>query len=151
VRKFNTRHKLLVAGGAASLLLLTLVLLPKFGIDLPGILKSPQGFLRAQLVNTGRWAGKGVARWDSFGENYRIKARRPETESLKEQAQKLNEKYGVKVDYPTSTKVGSWRWGYVEGYNLTTIRALDDKFQRDVAREFFLTQRADAPSKAGNR
>jgi hypothetical protein len=151
VRKFNARHKLLFTGGAMSLFLLTLALLPKFGIDLPGILKSPRSFLRSQLTNTGVWAGKGVARWDSFRENYRIKARRPETEFLKEQAQKLNGKYGVKVDYPTSTKVGSWRWGYVQGYNLIAIRALDDKFQRDVAKEFFLTQRADAPSKAGNR
>ncbi len=151
MRKFNTRHKLLIAGGAVSLLLLTLTLLPKFGIDLPGILKSPRGLLRAPLTNAGSWAGKRVAWWDSFRENYRIKARRPETESLKEQAQKLNEKYGVKVDYPTSTKIGSWRWGYVQGYNLIAIRALDDKFQRDVAKEFFLTQRADASSKAGNR
>ena len=151
MRKFTARHKVLFAGGAVSLLLLTLALLPKFGIDLPGILKSPRGFLSAQLNNAGKLAGKGVARWDSFRENYRIKARRPETELLKGQAQKLNEKYGVKVDYPNSTKVGSWRWGFVEGYNLIAIRALDDKFQRDVAKEFFLTQRADAPSKAGNR
>jgi hypothetical protein len=151
VRKFNARHKLLFAGGAVSLLLLTLALLPKFGIDLPGILKSPRDLLRAPRTNAGSWAGKGVARWDSFMEDYRIKARRPETESLKEQAQKLNEKYGVKVDYPASTKVGSWGWGYLEGYNSIAIRTLDDKFQRDVAMEFFLTQRADAPSKAGNR
>jgi len=151
VRKFNTRHKLLFAGGSVSLLLITLALLPKFGIDLPGILKSPRGFVRAQLTNAGAWAGKGVARWDSFRENYRIKARRPETELLKAQAQKLNEKYGVKVDYPTATKVGSWRWGFVEGYNLIAIRALDDKFQRDLAKEFFLTQHADELPKAGNR
>jgi hypothetical protein len=151
MRKFNARHKLLFAGGAVSLLLLTLALLPKLGFDLPGILKSSRGFLSAQLANAGAWAGKGVARWDSFRENHRIKARRPETESLKEQAQKLNEKYGVKVDYPNSTKAGSWRWGYIQGYNLIAIRALDDKYKRDVAKEFFLTQRADAPSKAGIR
>jgi hypothetical protein len=149
VGKFNARHKLLIAGGAVSLLLLTLALLPKFGLDLPGIFKSPRGFLRTQLSNAGAWAGKGVARWDSFRENYRIKARRPETELLKERAQKLNEKYGVKVDFLTSTKVGSWRWGYREGYNSIAIRTLDDKFQRDAAKEFFLIPRADTPSKAG--
>ena len=151
MRKFNARHKLLFAGGAVSLLLLTLALLPKFGIDLPGILESPRGFLRDQVTNAGAWAGKGMARWDSFMENYRIKARRPETELLKERAQKINEKYGVKVDYPASSKVGSWRWGYVEGYNTIAIRTLDGKFQRDVAKEFFLTQSAAEPSKAGSR
>ena len=41
MRIFNARHKLLIAGRALSLLLLTLALLPKFGFDLPGILKSP--------------------------------------------------------------------------------------------------------------
>ena len=151
MRKFNARHKLFFAGGAVSLLLLTLALLPKLGFDLPGVLKSPRDLLRTQLTNAGVWAGKGMARWDSFRENYRIKARRPETELLKEQAQKLNEKYGVKVDYPTSAKVSSWRMGYVKGYNSIAIRTLDDKFQQDVAKEFFQTQRADAPPKAGNR
>jgi hypothetical protein len=151
LRKFNARRRLLIAGGALSFLLLTLALLPKLGFDLPGILKSPRGALRTQVNNAGAWAGKGVARWDSFRENYRIKARRPETELLKGQAQKLNEKYGVKVDYPASAKVSSWRWGYMEGYNSIATRTLDDKFQRDVAEEFFRTQRADALQRAGNR
>jgi hypothetical protein len=151
VRKFNARHKLFFACAAASLLLLTFVLLPKLGFDLPGILKSPRGLLRTQVNNAGAWTGKGVAWWDSFRENYRIKARRPETELLKEQAQKLNEMYGVKVDYPASAKVGSWKLGYAEGYNSISIRTLDDKFQQDVAKEFFQTQHADAPPQAGNR
>ena len=65
-----------------SLLLLTLALLPKLGFDLPGLLKSPRGLLRTQASNAGTAAGKSVAWWDNFMENYRIKARRPETELL---------------------------------------------------------------------
>src|SRR5215470_7052273 len=151
MRNFSARRKLLFFAVGAVSLLLALALLPKLGIDLPGLIKSPRGWLRAQAVNSGKAAGKGMAWLDSFRENYKIKARRPETELLKEQAQKLNEKYGVRVDYPTATKVGSWRWGFVEGYNLIAIRAIDDKFQQDLAKEFFLTQHADEPPKVGNR
>ncbi len=89
MRKFSACRKLLFAGGAVFLLLVSLALLPKLGFDLPGFIKSPRGLLRTQANNAGAWAGKGVAWLDSFRENYRIKARRPETELLKEQAQKL--------------------------------------------------------------
>jgi hypothetical protein len=150
MRNLSARRKLLFAVGAVSLLL-ALALLPKLGIDLPGFIKSPRGWLRSQANNAGMAAGKGMARWDRFRENYKIKAIRHETELLKEQAQKLNEKYGVKVDYPASAKVSSWRLGYVAGYNSIAIRTLDDKFQRDVAKEFFQTQHTGVNPKAGNR
>jgi hypothetical protein len=51
VRKFNARHKLLISGVALSLLVLTLALLPKFGIDLPGILKSPRGIAGSAAIS----------------------------------------------------------------------------------------------------
>ncbi|MCI0387392.1 MAG: hypothetical protein MOB07_01300 [Acidobacteria bacterium] len=149
MKNFSMRRKLLFAGGAVSLLLVTLVLLPKLGFDLPGFLKSPGGLLRTQVGNAGALAGKGIAWWDSFRENYRIKARRPETELMKEPARQLNEKFGVNVDYPS--KVSSWGWGYAEGYNSVALHTLDDKFQRDVAKEFLQTDFANVIPKAGDR
>ena len=151
MRKFSVRRRLLIAFGAISLLAVALALLPKLGFDLPGLIKSPRGWLRSQVSNAGATAGKGMAYWDSFRENYRIKARIPETDSLKEKAQKLTEKYGVKVDYSAYAKASSWGWAYTEGYNSVATRALDDKFQRNVAKEFLKTEFETAITKAGNR
>jgi hypothetical protein len=149
MRKFSARRRLLFAVPAVSILLVGLALLPKLGFDLPGFLKSPRGLLRTQASNAGALAGRGVAWWDSFRENYRIKARRPETELVKEPARQLNEKFGVNVDYPS--KVSSWGWGYAEGYNSVALRTLDDKFQRDVAKEFLQTDFTNVIPKVGDR